>query len=709
MDLTVLNRKQLEAVTAPMGPVLVLAGAGSGKTRVLTYRIAYLIEQGLVQPEQILAVTFTNKAAKEMQGRVMQLLAGADLTRRAGQPLLGTFHSIGARILRKDISRLGYLPGFVILDSDDQLRVIKDIVAELDLPKTYAPTMFRAYISSAKNLLQTPANLNVGLDGYMHELVQKVYTQYQNFLYRQNSVDFDDLLMLPIKLFESFPEVLRKYQALWEYILVDEYQDTNQAQYMFLHFLAKSRNLFVVGDDAQSIYGFRGSNIGNILNFEKDFADALVVKLEQNYRSTQNILAAAQKVIELNSEQKPKTLWTENPPGDKVIVEEVYDGRAEAVYVARQIIRLATGQTEEPDYVAEEPAPFSILDHLLAKQRRGPASGIGVPQLPAQHGPLSGFAVLYRTHAQSRQVEEAMMEAGIPYQIVGGVKFYERKEIKDVMAYLRLLANPADILSLKRVVNLPPRGIGEKSFGIIKTFILGFADSADSESTGDPLSRLQDWMERLAGIGLSVKQRQSLREFYELLLRLAQLNEAGTLSDLLKLIVATTRMEEYLFDGTEMGEARIENVRELYSVGGKWDHLPWREGLQQFLEEVALITDIDNVTDKEAVTLMTLHAAKGLEFDTVFFIGLEEGVLPHTRALLDPGELAEEVRLAYVGLTRARHRLFLLYAQNRQMYGGFQSNPPSRILQALPPQSIRLRGNPAQLYRDDDRISYEPF
>lgn len=721
MNLNILNDRQKQAVTAPLGPVLVLAGAGSGKTRVLTYRIAYLIEQGLVPAENILAVTFTNKAAKEMQARIMKLLSDAPGKKVAGgQPTLGTFHSIGARLLRQQISRLGYSAGFTILDSDDQLKVIRDICKDLDIPKQYGPTLFRAYISSAKNLLQTPDQFNLGLDGYIHDLAHQVYTRYQNFIYKQNSVDFDDLLMLPIKLFEAFPEVLRKYQDFWQYILVDEYQDTNQAQYMFLHLLsAKSRNLFVVGDDAQSIYGFRGSNIANILNFEKDFSDSLVVKLEQNYRSSKNILAAAQKVIELNSEQKPKTLWTDNDHGSKVVVEEVYDGRAEAIYVAQKIVDIAGGsksgdgeltyETEEyeQDYEQEMPS-FSILDQFLAKQRRGGAGAFNgragrfggqVPQLPTEHEPLSQFAVLYRTHAQSRQMEEVLIEAGIPYQIVGGVKFYERKEIKDLLAYVRLVANPRDLISLARVVNVPARGIGEKSFTTIKNFIFNRPNDETRES----------FLASINQIPLPPKQLQGLINFYDSVTVASSLREDAVLSDLLQVLIKTTKMDEYLRDGTDMGEARVENVKELASVAAKFDALPWQEGVQEFLEEVALITDIDTVeNEKDSVTLMTLHAAKGLEFDTVFFIGLEEGLLPHSNTLMDPKELAEEIRLAYVGLTRARKQLFLLYAQSRQMYGGFQSNPPSRVLRALPQEAISLRGNAANLFADDG-ISYEPF
>ncbi|QQS22683.1 UvrD-helicase domain-containing protein [bacterium] len=723
MNLSILNDKQLAAVTAPLGPVLVLAGAGSGKTRVLTYRIAYIIEQDLFKPDQILAVTFTNKAAKEMQSRVNVLLkeSSAKLT---SQPAIGTFHSIGVRILRKYIAKLGYNSGFAILDGDDQVKIIKDILKDLNIPKQYAPTLFRAYISGAKNLLQTPANMAVGLEGHMHELVSQVYARYQDFLYKQNSVDFDDLLMLPIILFETFPEILRKFQTLWPYVLVDEYQDTNQAQYMFLHLLANKGNLFVVGDDAQSIYGFRGSNIANILNFEKDFPAAQVIKLEQNYRSTKNILAAAQKVIELNSEQKPKTLWTDNDEGDKVIIEEVFDGRAEAIYVAKNIVKLASradeaesggGELEyeeEPEAgYADEPITqtYSILDKFLAKQRQNyktggfgnSSRGFGlVPQLSKEHDGLDEIAVLYRTHAQSREIEEVFIEAGIPYQIVGGVKYYERKEIKDVLAYLRLLVNPFEFTSLRRVVNLPPRGIGDKAMDAIREFVL----------TQTGVTTINEAMTRMLGINLPQRQRESLQTFYGVLHKAQIVPVETTLSELLKVVVKLTGIEDYYRDGTDQGETRIENIKELFNVTSKFDHLPWQEGLQEFLEEVALITDLDKTSDtRNLVTLMTLHAAKGLEFDTVFFVGLEEGVLPHSNSLLDPSELAEEIRLAYVGLTRARKRLFLVYAQSRQMYGSFQNNSPSRILRALPQNVIKAKGNLAALNGDEDDYSYEPF
>lgn len=714
MNLSILNDKQRSAVTAPLGPVLVLAGAGSGKTRVLTYRIAYLIEQGQFNADQILAVTFTNKAAKEMLSRVNRLLAESS-SKLTSQPAIGTFHSMGVRILRKHIAKLGYSSGFAILDGDDQIKIIKDILKDLNIPKQYAPTLFRAYISGAKNLLQTSANLAVGLEGHMHELVAQVYRRYQDFLYRQNSVDFDDLLMLPIILFQTFPETLRKFQTMWPYVLVDEYQDTNQAQYTFLQLLANKGNLFVVGDDAQSIYGFRGSNIANILNFEKDFPNCLVIKLEQNYRSTKNILAAAQKVIELNSEQKQKTLWTDNDEGEKVVIEEVYDGRAEAIFVAKHIVRLASrtsnGGSDEGEIEYEQepaaeytdqatPQTYSILDKFLAKQRHRYQTGGLIPQLPKEHQGLDEIAVLYRTHAQSREIEEVFIEAGIPYQIVGGVKYYERKEIKDVLAYLRLLVNPFEFTSLRRVVNLPPRGIGDKALDVIREFVL----------TQTGVESLNEARERLVAISLPQRQKESLQTFYALLHKIQIVPSETTLSELLKVVVKLTGIEDYYRDGTDQGETRVENIKELFSVTSKFDHLPWQQALQEFLEEVALITDIDKTADtKNLVTLMTLHAAKGLEFDTVFFVGLEEGVLPHANSLLDPAELAEEIRLAYVGLTRARKRLFLVYAQSRQMYGSFQSNSPSRILRALPSGAVKVKGNRAAIDNAGDDYSYEPF
>jgi DNA helicase-2/ATP-dependent DNA helicase PcrA len=715
MDLSSLNKQQLAAVTAPLGPVLVLAGAGSGKTRVLTFRVAYLIEQKLVAPEHILALTFTNKAAKEMQTRVLKLLAEPKAT-AVGLPTMGTFHSVCARILRKEISALGYSPDFSIFDSADQLKVLREVCDELGVGKKFPPTVFRSIISRAKNVLQTPAEFNLGLDPSFHELCAKVYTAYQNFLYEQNAVDFDDLLMLPIRIFQAFPKVLIKYQGLFRYILVDEYQDTNQAQYMFLHLLSMNHsNLFVVGDDAQSIYGFRGSDIANILNFEKDYAKTLVIKLEQNYRSTKNILAVAQNVIDLNQDQKPKTLWTENEPGKRIWVEEVGDGREEAIFIARQIIKEISGENEnEPEYEPDpEPEPstsFSILDQFLKKQpiNRSAISGRGswsMPQMPSDTTGLHNFAVLYRTNAQSRELEEVFIECAIPYQIVGGVKFYERKEIKDMLAYARLAINFTDLVSLKRVINVPARGIGEKSYGIVKNFVFDFRKANPRTEVSD----LDQFLAALHEISLPPKQKQAVQEFFRIFAAAQNLPEGATISDALRLLLKLSKLEDWLRDGTEVGDGRVENLQELFNVAVKFDNAPWQEGLTQFLEEVSLITDLDSVEDgKEAVTLMTLHSAKGLEFDTVFFVGLEEGLLPHSQSLLDPTQLAEEIRLAYVGLTRAKKRLYLIYARTRRVFGSLQANSPSRILRALPQDALDIHAPSASFIDNDKGISYEP-
>lgn len=705
MDLSSLNDRQKEAVTAPLGPVLVLAGAGSGKTRALAFRIAYLCEQGLINPANILALTFTNKAAKEMAGRVQKILDGGGRPtsyRPTGYqlPTMGTFHSVCARLLRQEITALGYSRGFTIYDADDQARIVREIIGDLHVDKRYGPPFFRAMISNAKNILQTPAELDIGLHGDLHNLVREVYTRYQDFLFKQNGVDFDDLLMLTVKIFQNFPGVLEKYRQMFKYILVDEYQDTNHAQYVFLYLLAEHHhNLFVVGDDAQSIYGFRGSSIRNILNFEQSFPEAKVIKLEQNYRSTKSILAVAQKIIELNPEQKPKTLWTENDIGKKIEVREMEDEVAEAEFVAKTIINFTSPSIEgENTYEEEEDQKpgFSILDHFLKKAKKGggQAKGlryIGLPQLPKDHSSLNQFAVLFRTHALSRAMEEVFIESGIPYHIVGGVKFYERKEIKDLIAYLRLTANYRDLVSLRRVINEPSRGIGDKSFSIIKDLIM----KESLAVAGDrPALSLTDFRSKLKEISFGPKIGQAADYFFDLLGRFGALEPSEGLSSLLRLIVKRTNFEEWLRDGTEMGEARWENVEELFNVTEKFSNMPWQEALESFLEEVSLIAEIDEkADDRDAVTLMTLHSAKGLEFDTVFLIGLEEGILPHSRSLLEPKELSEEIRLAYVGLTRARQNLFLTYAKRRHSFGNYQYNAPSRILRALPKEHIVYKGS----------------
>ena len=744
-----------------MGPVLVLAGPGSGKTKTLTHRIAYIIEKKLVPPANILALTFTNKAAKEMRSRVASLLARF---KNATESLtMGTFHSVCARILRHEIAVLGYASDFVIFDTDDQQKVLREILEDLRIDsKKMPPSLFGALISRAKNLLQLPADLNLGLESPMRERLAEVYARYQDALYKQNALDFDDLLLLTVKIFENFSKVLAKYQKKFSYVLVDEYQDTNAVQYRLLSLLSVHRNIFVVGDDAQSIYKFRGSDITNILNFEKDYPEGLAIKLEQNYRSTKNILDAAQKVIEMNPEQKPKTLWTQNAVGEKIILTCEEDERAEAEFVARNIVKLAVvgaglARPQSGDRAAEagpynaddiiydrddsqaESKPFSILDRFIkAKklQAQYPSSfGRGlVPQLPKKHGSLKEFCILYRTHAQSRALEEVMIEASIPYQIVGGLKFYERKEIKDLLGYLRLTLNFRDLVSLRRVINEPPRGIGDKSYGVIRDFILNLHSqtvgaglgptSARRGETGRPIDddgrasaaptkselSIKDFRTAFADVKIQPKAWQAAQEFFRLIEEFSEFSEKFTLPELMKLILKKTGYEKYLRDGSEKGESRWENALELINVAHKFGNAPWREALQEFLEEVALIAEIDQKDEsKDAVTLMTLHSAKGLEFDNVFFVGLEEGILPHSRSLIDPEELSEEIRLAYVGLTRARKRLFLVYTHSRRVFGNVQTSQPSRILKVLPRDKVDYRGMAKEHFREEDgeELEYE--
>jgi DNA helicase-2/ATP-dependent DNA helicase PcrA len=695
MDLSSLNDKQKQAVTAPMGAVLVLAGPGSGKTKTLTHRIAYIIEKKMVHPSNILALTFTNKAAKEMRERVGKLLTR--LVGASEQLVMGTFHSVCVRILRKEISALGYAPDFVIFDTDDQHKVLKDILEELRVDTKKLPaSLFGALISRAKNLLQLPSELNIGIESPLAEQLAEVYARYQDSLYKQNAVDFDDLLMLTVKLYENFPKVLEKYQNQFKYVLVDEYQDTNPAQYALLRQLTQHHNVFVVGDDAQSIYGFRGSDIRNILSFEQDFPESLIIKLEQNYRSSKNILEAAQKVIEMNSEQRKKTLWTENHQGEKIILYEAENERAEAEFIAKKMIQLASGQkVEELEYQPDEnadPRGMSILDRFLkARKMYGSASlktfrPSLLPQMPKNHDSLKEFCILYRTHAQSRAIEEVLIESGIPYVIVGGLKFYERKEIKDMLCYLRVCINFRDLVSLKRIINEPARGIGDKSYQIIRDFVLDTAANF-------PDIKLPDFRLKLANIQLSPKQWQSAQDFFATLEEIVSTPENTDLAALIRKVARRTGYEKSVRDGSEQGESRWENVEELMTVANKFKNQPWREATTSLLEEVALLSEIDQKDEsKDAVTLMTLHSAKGLEFDNVFFVGLEEGILPHSRSLVDTSQLSEEIRLAYVGLTRARKRLFLVYAATRRIYGDTRVSQPSRILKVLPKEVVEFLG-----------------
>lgn len=639
-----LNPQQLNAVTAPLGPVLVLAGAGSGKTRALTYRIAYLIKVGQFTPEQILAVTFTNKAAGEMKERVQQLL-NSDAA-----PAMGTFHSICAKILRKEIYNIKpFTAGFTIFDTDDSTRALKEITRSMDLEKEYSPSYARALVSSIKNK-------QIPLDTIEDQRILQIYQSYQRLLVELNALDFDDLLLFTVVLFREHPKVLAKYQGFWPYVLVDEYQDTNNLQYEMIRLLiGKTRNVFAVGDDAQSIYGFRGANFENILNFEKDFPDAKVYTLDQNYRSTQNILAAANAVIKLSSQQKEKNLWTKNQEGMKLVHYTAIDEVAEAMFVAGEIMKLSGATaTSEPTYVPEFETPF--FDKMLARSPRAR------PIL--NFSALKNVAVLYRTNAQSRVLEEIMLRFGIPYHLVGAVRFYERREIKDLLSFLRLVINSKDIISLTRVINIPPRGLGDKSIELIK--------SGNLES-------------------LTPRARTSWQTFQVKMESIRKSQADIKLVDIIRVIIEKFDLEEYYRDGTKEGDERFENIKELLTVAAKFNHLPWEEALTEFLSEIALYSDTDEVGSINGITLMTLHQAKGLEYDTVFITGLEEGILPHMRSLEPGGDLAEEIRLAYVGITRARKKLYLLNTYTRRIFGASYNLKPSRILKTIPEELIEKK------------------
>ncbi|MBX4187921.1 MAG: UvrD-helicase domain-containing protein [Candidatus Doudnabacteria bacterium] len=649
-----LNKEQLAAVTAPMGPVLILAGAGSGKTRALTLRIVYLVRKLGLRPHNILAVTFTNKAAGEMKERIVKLLSKEEI------PTMGTFHSIGVRIIREQAEHLSLDKNFVIYDDDDQESLIKDILIEFKIdPTKFKPAMFGHVIDKAKNNLEEPDDIDEGEKAF-NVTAKRVYIEYQKRLEANNAVDFGDLIMKPVKLFQKHPDILEAYQDRWKYMLIDEYQDTNYAQYMMSKLLAaKNRNIFVVGDDAQAIYGFRGANLQNILDFEKDYPETVVIKLEQNYRSTAPILSIAEKIIELSPRQHKKKLWTENLEGEKPMLYRAEDEMAEAWFVSKKIIEHQDGEPGGLTYQYEDE---SILSRIMRKSQTRV-----LPKLKNRRD-LNKYAVLYRTHVQSRALEEMLIEAGIPYQIVGGLKFYERREIKDLLSYLRLIVNPNDIIGMKRVINVPPRGIGGKSFNLLKDVLI--------EKNDQELAKL-------------MVAKPAIKSFFEVMDTIRNLDEQGTLTEILSIVLKLTGYEHYLRDGSEEGEGRFENVQELFNVATSFSGMPWKEGLVKFLEEVALMTNVDEMDpNAPKVTLMTLHQAKGLEFDIVFFVGLEEGILPHARSILDPKEIAEEVRLAYVGITRARKRLYLVHSMTRKQYGSRNMSVPSRFLKAIPSELL---------------------
>lgn len=669
---TGLNPEQRRAVTTVNGPVLILAGAGSGKTKTLTHRIVYLIAEHKVSPHAILAVTFTNKAAAEMRERVELLLATSQkepithnlspITYRAPE-YMGTFHSLCVRILRRDIEVLGYGKNFNIIDADDQLGLVKKAMKELEMnPDQIRPRSLLEAISTAKNQQISVTRFVSEAGSYFEELVAKVYERYQAMLLEQNSLDFDDLIALTVRLFQEHPEVLARYQTIFRYILVDEYQDTNPLQYELVTLLAREhRNLFVIGDDYQSIYSWRQADIRNILSFEEDYPEAIVITLDQNYRSTQTILDAATSIIENNVHQRHKKLWTEKKEGEQIALYPAADENDEARF---------------------------IVDELRKLKAAGRA--------------YHEAAILYRTNAQSRSVEEALLKANIPYLIIGGLKFYARKEIKDVLAYLRFLANPRDRIALERLIDEPKRGIGATTLGV-------WVEAARQAGI-DYLAIIPHLRSEAL---LQEKKLRSIEHVAELFLHWRDSLEHETSLTLAQLIDVVTRESGYLEtlrDGTTEGEVREENVKELLSVARKFDTLPAREALNRFLEEVALIADTDALDEgTDAVRLMTVHSSKGLEFPVVFLIGLEEGIFPHSRSALSPAELEEERRLMYVGLTRAREKAYLLHAEIRTLFGGMQVNPPSRFLAEIPEALVDKREQKADSpFFPNQRKSFRP-
>ena len=630
-----LNEEQQEAVKATDGPLLIMAGAGSGKTRVLTHRIAYLMVEKEVAPWNILAITFTNKAAREMKDRVQAILGGA-----AEDIWISTFHSMCVRILRRDIDRMGFNRNFSILDTTDQLSVIKNILKEKNIdPKKFDPRTILGTISSAKNELQTPEEYEKTAGGMYEQIVSDVYKLYQKRLRKNQALDFDDLIMTTIQLFQRVPEVLEFYQRKFQYIHVDEYQDTNRAQYMLVKLLAsRFRNLCVVGDSDQSIYRWRGADITNILSFEKDYKNAKVILLEQNYRSTKRILQAANVVIQNNMNRKPKNLWTENDEGKKLLYYRADSESGEAQFVAGKIRELVDGG-----------------------QRT-----------------FKDIAILYRTNAQSRVMEEVLLKSNINYQIVGGIKFYDRKEIKDILAYLRTIANPDDDISLTRIINVPKRGIGATSIDKIANYAIA-----------QDLSMFQA-LQEVEQIGLSAKITKALREFRDLINNWVQMQDYLSVTELVENVLEKTEYVEILkAEKTLESQSRIENIEEFLSVTQNFEKTNDDKSLVAFLTDLALVADIDKLEEDEndknnAVVLMTLHSAKGLEFPVVFLMGMEEGVFPHSRSLMEEAEMEEERRLAYVGITRAEEELYLSNAQMRTLYGRTSMNPVSRFIAEIP-------------------------
>jgi DNA helicase-2/ATP-dependent DNA helicase PcrA len=630
-----LNPAQREAVESANGPLLILAGPGSGKTRVIAHRVAYLIKVWEINPYHILAVTFTNKAAREMKERLYHLLGDTveDLT-------LGTFHAICARILRREGSHIGVEPRFVIYDDGDQLSLIKRSLVELDIdPKRSPPRPFLSAISSAKSHLIAPQDYVKHT--YFDEVAGRVYQRYQELLDESNALDFDDLLMKTVSLFRQCPDVLQKYQQRYHHILVDEFQDTNTVQYKLAKQLAGTyRNICVVGDPDQSIYSWRFADMRNILNFESDYPDTKVVYLEQNYRSTKTILEIAEGVISANRQRKEKGLWTENDIGMPLTVAEAYNEQEEAQFVVGEVDSLARQGLFKP----------------------------------------GDCAVMYRTNAQSRAIEESFIRYGMPYKLVGGTRFYERREIKDVIAYLRLIHNPYDSVSLARVINVPTRGIGPRSI-----------DELEQWARGRSLpiyAALQTVADEAEKTNFSPRTSRVLTDFLAIINELIVASRELNIIELIDLVLERSGYKGYIQDQLD-GEDRWDNILELRTVANDYRHLEPEDSLSSFLEGVALVSDIDSYNEKvDAVTLITLHAAKGLEFPVVFIVGMEEGLLPHRRSYDYPDQMEEERRLCYVGITRAKQRLYLVRAFRRRSLGNTLVNLPSRFLSDIPPHLI---------------------
>ncbi len=632
-----LNDEQREAVLATEGPLLILAGAGSGKTKTLTHRIAYLLSEKHVPQESILAATFTNKAAKEMRQRIAELL-GMPAENRSFMPFMGTFHGLCVRILRRDAEHIGLSRNFVIFDTADQLTAVKQAMKEQGVAeKEFSARSILTLISGAKNEMLDPKAYEQFATTPVQQVAARVYKRYTEIIRAAEALDFDDLINKVVELLSTNPERKAAWRNQFQYLMVDEYQDTNASQYKLIQLLTSThQNLAVVGDDWQSIYSWRGADFRNILNFEKDYKNAKVIKLERNYRSTQAILDGAHSVIRKNQQRSDKELWTENGQGKPICIESTMDEIAEGEFIVRM-----------------------TKSYVDLEARR-----------------WNDFAVLYRTNAQSRSIEDVCIRYGIPYRVVGGVKFYDRKEVKDILAYLRFIFQPEDVASFLRIVNTPTRGIGQTS---IQRFI--------DWSNDNGFTLWQGLQNVTVCPVITPRAVKALSAFCEMILRLREYSEEANVSGLIDAVIKRIQYFDFLEDGTAQSAERVENVRELQSVAQLYND----QGLAGFLEEVALIADVDTYDENsDALTLMTIHAAKGLEFPVVFVVGMEESIFPHSRALYDVTEMEEERRLCYVAMTRAKEELYLLHANRRLLYGGVQHNIPSRFLAEIDGESSQI-------------------